>query len=124
MFTKAGLRDMDQWCHQRLSVLLEHMDSVPPALLHEVLANFGIPTVWKQIVHILDVESQWVNVLQGRARAASLEKNCATKADLLCAKQQVQNATRAYLESLNETELNTPLAKKPKDWVGELKTPA
>jgi uncharacterized damage-inducible protein DinB len=40
------------------------------------------------------------------------------------AKDRVRDATRAYLQSLSEAQLNRVLSKRPQAWVGELRSPA
>ena len=45
-------------------------------------------------------------------------------AAMLATKDRIREATRAYLESLTEEQLNTTLAKRPADWGGELRSPA
>src|ERR1700730_14418917 len=56
MFTKDGIRELHRWTHQSLDILLECVARVPADLLRTTLAGFGVPTVWKQLVHILEVE--------------------------------------------------------------------
>jgi uncharacterized damage-inducible protein DinB len=43
---------------------------------------------------------------------------------LLTEKRRILDATRAYLETLGEGQLNTTLAKRPEGWFGELRSPA
>jgi uncharacterized damage-inducible protein DinB len=62
--------------------------------------------------------------LQGKTRLRWSEKDCATMEVLLAEKERVRLATRAYLDSLSDAELNTTLAEHPREWVGELKSPA
>jgi uncharacterized damage-inducible protein DinB len=88
------------------------------------LAGFGIATVWKQLVHIVEGEEVWVCDLQDKARLPWGEKDCATMEVLLAEKERVRLVTRAYLDSLSDAELNTTLAKRPREWVAELKSPA
>ncbi len=124
MFTKEGIRELHGWTHQSLDILLERVSSVPAERLSETLAGFGVPTVWKQPVHILEVEEGWVCGLQDKARARWREEDCGTMEALLASKERVRNATRAYLDSLSEMELNRRLTERPREWVGELRSPA
>jgi uncharacterized damage-inducible protein DinB len=124
MFTRDGIRDLHKWMHESLDVLLRHIASVPGERLREVVAGFGIATVWKQLVHIVEGEEVWVCDLQGKARLPWGEKDCASMGVLLAEKERVGLATRAYLDGLSDAELNRPLARRPREWVGELKSPA
>jgi uncharacterized damage-inducible protein DinB len=124
MFTRDGIRELHAWTHESLNILLRHTASVPAERLQEPLAGFGIATVWKQLVHILEVEEAWVCDLRDKAWARWREGDCGTMEALLAQKERVRQLTRAYLDSLSETELNRTLTERPREWVGELKSPA
>jgi aryl-alcohol dehydrogenase-like predicted oxidoreductase len=53
-----------------------------------------------------------------------LTEDCPTMAALLATKDRIREATRTYLDSLTEGQLNTTLATRPMDWGGELRSPA
>jgi uncharacterized damage-inducible protein DinB len=124
MFSRDGIRELHSWTHESLDILLKHVSLVPAELLHTTLVGFGVPMVWKQLVHILEVEEGWVCDLQDKPFTRWHAEECGTMAALLASKQRVRHATQAYLESLSEPQLNTRLAQRPKVWVGELKSPA
>jgi uncharacterized damage-inducible protein DinB len=107
-----------------LDILLRHIASVPEGKLREPLAGFGIATVWKQLVHIVEGEEVWVCDLQGKARLGWGEKDCATMQVLLAEKERVRLATGAYLDGLSDAQLNRTLTERPREWVGELRSPA
>jgi hypothetical protein len=56
MFARDGIRELHRWMHESLDILLRHIASVPGERLREPLAGFGFPTVWKQLIHIMQVE--------------------------------------------------------------------
>jgi len=124
MFTADGIRELHGWTHESLDILLRHIASVPEERLREVVAGFGIATVWKQLVHIVEGEEVWVCDLQGKARLGWGEKDCASMEVLLAEKERVRLTTRAYLDGLSDAELNRTLTERPREWVGELKSPA
>src|SRR5215469_12488207 len=124
MFTNVGIRALHGATHESLDVLLGHVATVPNDLLRKELAGFGFPTVWKQLVHILTVEEGWVNDLQHKEFPGWFEEHAPTIDTLLGHKDRILNGTRAYIDSLSEEQLNTTLAKKPKGWFGELRSPA
>jgi uncharacterized damage-inducible protein DinB len=124
MFTKDSIRELHGWTHESLDILLAHIANVPAERLREPLAGFGIATVWKQLVHIVEGEEFWVCDLRDMARLQWGEKDCAGMEVLLAEKERVRLATRAYLDGLSDAELNRTLTVRPKKWVGELKSPA
>jgi uncharacterized damage-inducible protein DinB len=124
MFTKSGILELHRATHECLDILFGHVGGIPAALLREPLAGFGFPTIWKQLTHILTVEEGWVHDLQGKTFAGWGEEDCPTMAALLAAKSRLRDATRIYIESLSEAQLNTTLAKPPQGWFGERRSPA
>jgi uncharacterized damage-inducible protein DinB len=124
MFAKSGIQELHGETHEILDILLRHIGGVPADLLREPLAGFGFATVWKQLTHILTVEEGWVNDLQGKAVADWGEEDCPTITALLAAKSRLREATRIYIESLSEAQLNTRLARTPQGWFGEPRSPA
>ena len=124
MFTRDGIRELHGGMHESLDVLLRHVSTVPDELLRTSLNGFGFPTVWKQLVHILTVEEGWVHDLQYKHFPGWFEQDAPTMVALHRQKRRILEATRAYLDGLGETELNTTLTKRPEGWSGELRSPA
>jgi uncharacterized damage-inducible protein DinB len=124
MLTRAEIGQLHGATHESLDILLSHVVTVPDNLLRQPLTGFGFPTVWRQLIHILTVEEGWVHDLQYKAFAGWFEEDCPTLAALQAAKVRIREATRSYLDSLTETQLNTTLATRPDGWSGELRSPA
>lgn len=124
MFTKTGIGELHAATHESLDVLLSHIATVPDALLRRSIAGFGFPTVWKQLVHILTVEEGWVHDLQFKAFPGWFEDQAPTMQALLSHKARILAATRDYLDSLGDEQLNVTLARRPEGWSGELRSPA
>lgn len=126
MFTKTGILELHSTTHERLELLLRHVATVPEELLHRSIPGFGHPTIWDQLVHILMCEEGWIHDLQNIPFDGWGEggEDCPTMAALLAHKNRIQAATRTYLGSLTEEQLNTTLATRPADWGGELRSPA
>jgi uncharacterized damage-inducible protein DinB len=122
MFTKDGIVELHATTHERLDLLLRHVATVPDELCHKPISGFGHPSVWQQLVHILACEEGWVHALQNEPFRYGEE--CPTMPALRASKDQVRQATRAYLGKLTEEQLNETLAARPADWGGELRTPA
>src|SRR5580698_4376478 len=124
MFSKAGILELHAATHERLDLLLRHVETVPDDLHRKLIPGFGHPSVWKQLVHILTCEEGWVHDVQNKAFPGWDDEDCPTMAALLAAKDRIREATRTYLGGLTEEQLNTTLAKSSVDWGGELRSPA
>jgi uncharacterized damage-inducible protein DinB len=124
MFTKAGIIELHATTHERLDLLLRHVATMPDELCYKPISGFGSASVWKQLVHILTCEEGWVHDLQNKPFVGWHAEDCPTMASLRASKDRIREATRTYLESLTEDQLNTPLTERPADWGGELRSPA
>jgi uncharacterized damage-inducible protein DinB len=110
--------------HERLDLLLRHLELVPDDLHHKLISGFGHPSIWKQLVHILTCEEGWVHDLQNKPFPGWREEDCPTIEALVSTKKRIREATRSYVGSLTEQQLNTTLTLRPIDWGGELRSPA
>jgi uncharacterized damage-inducible protein DinB len=124
VFTKAGIVELHALAHERLDLLLRHVATLPDALTRKQISGFGHPSIWKQLVHILTCEEGWVHDLQNELFTGWSEEDCPTMAALIGAKIRIRDATRNYLVDLTEEQLNTTLTARPRDWGGELRSPA
>ena len=124
MFAKSGIVELHATLHDRLDLLLSHVASAPDDLCRKQIPGFGHPSIWKQIVHILNCEEFWIHSLQNKGFADWHEEDFPTVADLQAAKDRIREATRIYVADLTEEQLNTTLAERPVDWGGELRSPA
>ncbi|MGB6610937.1 MAG: hypothetical protein WBE63_14465, partial [Acidobacteriaceae bacterium] len=64
MFTLAGMRQFHNWTHACLTVLLDHLATIPAADYAKELPNFGFPSLRAQVIHIFNCEAFWVHTLQ------------------------------------------------------------
>lgn len=124
MFTKAGMTELHAAMHERMDLLLHHVATLPDELWHKTIFGFGHPSVWKQLVHILTCEEGWIHDLQRRPFAGWDAEDCPTMAALRASRDRIREATRTYLGSLTEAQLNTNLAERPEGWGGDLRSPA
>ena len=124
MFTKAGLIELHSAAHERLDLLLAHIATMPEELWHKPIPGFGHPSIWKQLVHILDCEEGWIHDLQGTPVADGSADDRPKMTALLACKERIRGETRAYLGALTEDQLNTIPAERPAGWAGEDRTPA
>jgi hypothetical protein len=91
MFTKSGITELHSATHESLDILLDHVATVPDALLRQPLPGFGFPTVWRQLVHILTVEEGWVHDLRSKPFDGWFEEDCPTIDALRAAKERIRN---------------------------------
>jgi uncharacterized damage-inducible protein DinB len=123
MFTKDGISALHGWTHESLDVLLWHVSSVPDGVLHNPIAGFGFPAIWKQLVHILEAEEAWICDLQDKPWLHWRAQDGLTLQHLVEAKERVRSATQTYLQNLTDTQLNATLTQRPTEWA-RVRTPA
>lgn len=109
--------------HGCLDVVLDHTSGMPMDLLTREIAGFGYASVVKQLAHILSTESGWVCRLQSLPTRRWAAESFASVEDLRAAKRTVVAGTRAYLDSISESQLNTEL-EPPSEWVGPTRAPS
>jgi uncharacterized damage-inducible protein DinB len=124
MFTDDGLRALHRWTHERLDLLIEHCTALSATEFARELPGFGQSSVQTQFIHILGAEDRWVRRLQDLPIQPWGAADFPTAAHLRPARDRVVRATLAYLDRLPAAALNVPLAQPPKEWVGELRSPA
>ena len=126
LFTKAGVSALHAWTHERLDTVFDHVRVLTPENLIQPIPGFGQPSVHDQLAHILAAESGWIRRLQ---QLGSENRDLSTDSlpdlpSLVIAKKDVVSATKAYLESLDEVQLNTTLERISEEWVGPPRSPA
>lgn len=124
MFSKSGITDLHAATHESLDILLEQIAKVPGHLLRQPLSGFGFPSVWRQLAHILTVEEGWLSDLQEKSFPGWFAEDCPTIEALRSQKSRIRDATRSYLDTIGEAQLNTVLTKRPEGWHGALRSPA
>jgi len=65
VFTLDGIRKFHGWTHASLSLLLDHLSSIPATDYAKVLPAIGLPTLREQVIHIFNCEGFWIHTLQG-----------------------------------------------------------
>ena len=124
LFTKAGIKTLHAWTHERLDLLFQHAATLPPELLCQEIPGFGRASVRDQLLHIVTCESGWVRGLQNLPLAKWRREDYGTAASIAQAKRQAASETLAYLDSLSEAQLNTEIESAPEEWGGPLRSPA
>lgn len=123
LFTKAGVSAFHTWTHERLDTVFEHASELTASQLVQPIPGFGQGSVRDQLAHILAAESGWIRRLQSLTVENWEQSNFPDLQLLVVAKKKVVVATNAYLQTLDEAQLNTTLEKIPEDWVGPPRSP-
>jgi len=123
-FTKSGLRELHASMHDCLDAVLTHAAPLPPQLLTTGVAGFGRPTLQDQLAHVLTTELAWVRCLRLLPIEQVEPAKLATIEDVRRTQKRVAAATLAYLEGIDEGQLNNLLGTYTEEWLGPPRSPA
>lgn len=107
MFTLDGIRKFHSWTHASLTLLLDHLSTLPSGDFGKELPNFGFPTLREQIIHIFNCEGFWISTLQGLPYVDRSPAEFAAVAAARILQQDVKARTHEYLSKLTHQQLNT-----------------
>jgi uncharacterized damage-inducible protein DinB len=124
MFTLDGIRSFHGWTHESLDILIGHLRTVPSGVLDSEVSGFGQPTIRRQLIHVLSVESAWVCGLKNVTIIRVPADENTTLAAIMESKGRVRAATLDYISGLSASALNTEITNLPDDWVGPPRSPA
>ena len=124
VFTLEGIRKFHSWTHASLTLILDHLSTMPPADYGKEIPNFGFPTLRNQVVHIFNTEEFWIRVLQGLEYANRNPLEYAAVADAKLLQQEIMRTTQAYLSTLTDQQLNSDAKLQFADGDSAVRTPA
>jgi uncharacterized damage-inducible protein DinB len=124
VFTLDGIRKFHGWTHASLSLLLDHLSTIPPGDYTKELPGFGCPTVHRQVVHLFNCEGFWIHVLQGLPYQDRDPADCPVVADARLLQQEVSRQTIAYLSGLSDQQLHADTELRFPDGDAAIRTPA
>lgn len=124
MFTVDGIRKLHHWTHASISLLLEHLSTLPPESYTRTLTSFGSNTIQKQVIHIFNCEGFWVSVLQGLGYVDRNPVDFPSIADAVHFQQEISHRTLQYLASLSDQQLNSNTELHFPDGDRAVRTPA
>jgi len=107
VFTLDGIRKFHGWTHASLTLVLDHLSTMPASGYTKELPGFGFPTVRQQAVHIFNCEGFWIHVLQGLPFRDRNPADCPAVAQARLLQQEVCRQTMAYLSGLSDEKLNS-----------------
>jgi uncharacterized damage-inducible protein DinB len=124
MFTLDGIRKLHHWTHASLTLLLDHLYTLPPEAYAKQLPSFGFNTIQKQVIHIFNCEAFWVSILQ---RLDYLDRDAAdfaTIADTVRFQHEISCRTQQFFSTLTDQQLNTDTELHFSDGDRAVRTPA
>ena len=124
MFTLDGIRKFHHWTHASLSLLLDHLATIPAGDYARELPGFGSPTIHCQVLHIFNCEAFWIHILQNRPYQDRDPSDCPAVADARHFQQEVRRQTLEYLAGLTDQQLNSNTELHFPDGDVAIRTPA
>jgi uncharacterized damage-inducible protein DinB len=124
LFTVAGMRKLHSWTHSSLSLVLDHLSTIPDSEYVKELSGFGSPTLRAQIIHILNCEGFWIHTLQAVSFEDEAPAAWPTVSDARVLERRVSASTLAYFSGLSDEQLNTDTELHFSDGDKAIRTPA
>ncbi|MCA8916476.1 MAG: DinB family protein [Planctomycetes bacterium] len=107
MFASSGLLDIHQRSHLSLQKLVDHCAGFSQEELSREIDGFGYPSIRHQLHHVIGAEHYWLGVLQGEMLVDEDPADMADIDALRAYRKRVVAKTVEYLQTADETELNT-----------------
>ena len=124
LFTLAGIRKFHNWTHASLTLLLDHLSTIPAGDYAKEVPGFGFPTIRAQVVHILNCEGFWIHTLQTLPFVDQDPAARPTVSDARVLQREVSLNTVNYLSDLSEQHLNAETELHFSDGDTAVRTPA
>ena len=124
VFTRDGIRKFHDWTHASLTLLLDHLSTIPVSAYTRELPGFGRPTVQQQVIHIFNCEGSWIHVLQGIPFRRRTPDDCPDVSRARLLQQEVSEQTLAYLSGVSDQQLICNTELRFPDGAVDVRTPA
>jgi uncharacterized damage-inducible protein DinB len=124
MFTLDGIRKFHAWTHQSLTLLFDHLDTLPAADYSKEIPGFGYPSIHSQVVHLLGCEARWISRLHGSPSGSWDAARWPSVSDARALQREVTPKTLNYLSGLNNEQLNANALLRFPDGDTAERTPA
>lgn len=124
MFTLEGIRKFHRWTHASLTLVLDHLSTIPANAYAKELPGFGFSTLQKQVIHVFNCEGFWISALQGLRYVDRDPADFPAVADAVRLQQEVIDQTERYLANLTDQQLNTDTQLHFSDGDSAVRTPA
>ena len=124
VFTVEGIRRFHSWTHSCLSLLLDHVATIPAGEYTQELAGFGAASVRNQVIHAFNCEGFWVQLLQGLAYEDRAPAECPTVAEARRLQEEVRQRTEGYFSRVSDQQINAGMELHFPDGDVAVRTPA
>jgi uncharacterized damage-inducible protein DinB len=124
MFTLEGIRKFHAWTHASLSLVLDHLATMPTEDYGRELPGFGYPSLHAQMIHLLGCEARWVRRLQVQPIGDWDPARWPSISDARALQREVTTQTLAYLSGLTNQQLNADTMLHFSDGDTAVRTPA
>ena len=124
MFTVVGMRKLHSWTHSSITLVLDHLATIPEVDYAKELSDFGFPTLRAQILHVFNCEGFWIHTLQSARFEDEEPGNWPSVPDAKVLQRRVSAKTLAYLAGLTDEQLNADTELHFPDGDKAIRTPA
>ena len=124
MFTIDGVRKFHGWTHASLSLVLDHLSTMPANDYVREVSGFGFRTLREQTIHIFNCEGFWVHTLRGLRYTDRTPEECPAVTEARLLQNEVGELTHAYLSNLTDQQLNADAELHFSDGDVAVRTPA
>ena len=124
VFTLDGIRKLHSWTHASLTLVLEHLATIPAADYTSEVPAFGFPTLHQQMVHIFNCEGFWIQILQGHVFRDRDPAGSPGVSGVRRLQHEVSRLTLDYLTGLSDERLNSHMELHFPDGDVAVRTPA
>jgi uncharacterized damage-inducible protein DinB len=124
VFSVDGMRKFHDWTHASLDLVLVHLSTLPVDDYLREVPGFGFPTLRDQAIHIFNCEGVWVHALRGVRYADRSPEDCPNLADVRRLQKEASLATREYLSTLTDQQLNADAELRFSDGDIAVRSPA
>lgn len=124
MFTLAGIRKLHSWTHGSLTLVLDHLSTMPEGDYAKELPGFGFSTLRAQMIHIFNCEGFWTHSLQALRFKDHEPVDWPGIPDARVLQRSVSANTLAYLSGLTDERLNANTELHLSDGDTAVRTPA
>ena len=124
MFTLDGVRKFHTWTHLSLSLVLDHLSTIPARDYARQLPDFGLATLQAQVIHILNCEGFWIHTLQSSRYVDRDLAQHPSVDDARLLEGEISGQTLVYLSNLTSEQLNADTELRFPDGDIAIRTPA
>ena len=124
MFTLDGIRKFHAWTHASLTLVLDHLSTLPSSDYVSEVAGYGFATIRQQVIHIFNCEGFWIHTLRRLSFTDHDPAKFPAVSDARLLQQEIKRQTLEYLSGLTDVQLVTNTNLHFSDGDTAVRTPA